>query len=58
MNRNFNFYNPDRVYIVCFFKSFWHKSTKIQTSGWKEGVYMVRVKYKDEILTGKLVVKK
>lgn len=34
------------------------KSTKIQTAGWKEGVYMVRVKYKDEILTGKLVVKK
>jgi len=34
------------------------KSTKIQTHGWKEGVYVVRVKYKDEILTGKLVVKK
>ncbi|NQU54254.1 MAG: T9SS type A sorting domain-containing protein [Bacteroidetes bacterium] len=34
------------------------KSTKIQTHGWKDGVYMVRVKYKDEILTGKLVVKK
>ena len=33
-------------------------STKIQTAGWKEGVYMVRVKYKDEVLTGKLVVKK
>ncbi len=33
-------------------------STKIQSSDWKEGVYMVRVKYKDEILTGKLVVKK
>ena len=34
------------------------KSTKIQTTGWQEGVYIVRVKYKDEILTGKLVVKK
>jgi len=33
-------------------------STAIQTHGWKEGVYVVRVKYKDEILTGKLVVKK
>ena len=34
------------------------KSTTIQTNGWKEGVYIVRVKYKDEILTGKLIVKK
>jgi len=34
------------------------KSTTIQTAGWKEGVYMVRVKYKDEILTGKLIVKR
>ncbi|MDF1551065.1 MAG: thiol protease/hemagglutinin PrtT [Bacteroidales bacterium] len=33
-------------------------STKIQTASWNEGVYMVRVKYKDEVLTGKLVVKK
>lgn len=33
------------------------KSTTIQTVGWQEGVYIVRVKYKDEILTGKLVVK-
>jgi len=33
------------------------KSTIIQTAGWKEGVYVVRVNYKDEILTGKLVVK-
>jgi len=33
-------------------------STTIQTSGWKEGIYMVRVKYKDEILTGKLIVKR
>jgi hypothetical protein len=33
-------------------------STIIQTQSWKEGVYMVRVKYKGEILTGKLVVKK
>ena len=34
------------------------RSTKIQTEGWAEGVYTVRVKYKNEILTGKLVVKK
>jgi len=34
------------------------KSTTIQTQSWKEGVYVVRVKYKDEILIGKLVVKK
>jgi hypothetical protein len=34
------------------------QSTKIQTQGWKEGVYIVRVKYKDEILQGKLIVKK
>ncbi|MGC9354100.1 MAG: T9SS type A sorting domain-containing protein, partial [Mariniphaga sp.] len=34
------------------------KSTKIQTAGWTEGVYTVRAKYKNEIFTGKLVVKK
>jgi hypothetical protein len=34
------------------------KSTTIQTAGWTEGVYTVRVKYKDEILTGKLIVRK
>jgi hypothetical protein len=33
-------------------------STTIQTAGWTEGVYTVRVKYKDEILTGKLIVRK
>ncbi len=33
------------------------KSTTIQTQSWKDGVYVVRVKYKNEILTGKLVVK-
>jgi hypothetical protein len=33
-------------------------NTKIQTAGWKEGMYVVRVKYKNQILTGKLVVKK
>lgn len=33
-------------------------NTVINTSGWKEGVYVVRAKYKDEILTGKLIVKK
>ncbi len=30
---------------------------KINTSGWPEGIYMVRVKFKDEILSGKLIVK-
>ncbi|MBW6533667.1 MAG: T9SS type A sorting domain-containing protein [Mariniphaga sp.] len=34
------------------------KKYKINTSGWKEGVYMVRVNYKGEVLTGKLVVKR
>uniref|UniRef100_UPI003217C907 M4 family metallopeptidase n=1 Tax=uncultured Draconibacterium sp. TaxID=1573823 RepID=UPI003217C907 len=34
------------------------KSITINTQSWKEGVYMVRVKYKDDIITGKLVVKK
>lgn len=34
------------------------QSTKIQTAGWKDGVYMVRVNYKDEVLTGKLVVQR
>ncbi|MFV0592683.1 MAG: T9SS type A sorting domain-containing protein, partial [Draconibacterium sp.] len=33
-------------------------SVTINTQSWKEGVYMVRVKYKGEILTGKLVVQK
>ena len=33
-------------------------STRINTQSWKEGVYMVRVKYNGEILTGKLIVKK
>ena len=33
-------------------------STTIQTAGWKDGVYLVLVKYKDEILTGKLIVKR
>jgi hypothetical protein len=32
--------------------------TKINTTCWLEGIYLVRVKYKDEVLTGKLVVKK
>ncbi len=30
---------------------------KINTAGWKEGVYLVRVKYKNEVLQEKLVVK-
>ncbi len=34
------------------------KSTTINTQSWKEGVYVIRAVYKDEILTGKLVVKK
>ena len=34
------------------------KSAKIRTSTWKEGVYVVRVKYKDKVLQGKLIVKK
>ncbi len=34
------------------------KSTTIQTNGWKEGIYIVRVKYKNEILQEKLVVTK
>jgi hypothetical protein len=34
------------------------KNTIIQTAGWTEGVYTVHVKYQDEILTGKLVVKR
>jgi hypothetical protein len=33
------------------------KEIYIKTAGWKEGVYIVRVKYKDEVLQGKLVVK-
>ncbi len=32
------------------------KEAKIRTAGWKKGIYYVRVKYKDEILTGKLSV--
>jgi len=34
------------------------RNARIQTVGWKEGVYLVRVNYKDKILIGKLVVKK
>jgi len=32
--------------------------TIINTSGWQEGIYMVRVRYGDSLLTGKLVVKR
>jgi hypothetical protein len=32
--------------------------TIINTSGWQEGIYMVRVKYGESLLTGKLVVKR
>jgi hypothetical protein len=31
---------------------------KLQVGDWKEGVYIVRVKYGDDILQGKLIVKK
>jgi hypothetical protein len=34
------------------------RNTRIQTNGWKDGVYIVRVNYKGEVLTGKLVVKR
>ena len=34
------------------------KEYRFNTSGWKEGIYVARVKYDDKILTGKLVVKK
>lgn len=33
------------------------KEVKIKTAGWKEGIYIVRVKYKNEILTTQLAVK-
>jgi hypothetical protein len=32
--------------------------TFINTSGWQEGIYMVRVKSGKNLLTGKLVVKR
>jgi hypothetical protein len=34
------------------------QSAKIQTAGWKEGVYLVRVNYNGEVLAGKMVVKR
>lgn len=34
------------------------KSTTIQTAGWKEGIYAIRVKYKDQVLQEKLMVQK
>mgnify|MGYP000965376185 CR=1 FL=1 len=34
------------------------KEYRFNTSGWKEGIYVARVKYDDKILTGKLVVKR
>ena len=33
------------------------KEYKLNTSGWRDGVYVVRANYKGEVLTGKLVVK-
>ncbi len=33
-------------------------STVINTSGWQEGVYVVRALYNNEIITGKLIVKR
>ena len=34
------------------------RNAKIQTTGWQEGVYLVRVIYSGEVLKGKLIVKK
>jgi len=34
------------------------KTYKLNTSGWKEGIYSIRVKYKDEVLDGRLLVRK
>jgi hypothetical protein len=34
------------------------KEAKINTQNWNEGVYILRAKYKNEILQGKLIVKK
>ncbi len=34
------------------------KEVKIKTSGWADGIYFIRVRYKDELVLGKLVVKK
>lgn len=34
------------------------QSAKIHTEGWQEGIYLVRVNYNGEIVTGKLLVKK
>ena len=33
-------------------------STVINTAGWQEGVYVVRVFYNNEVITGKLIVKR
>jgi hypothetical protein len=33
------------------------KHTTLNTSGWKEGVYIVRANYNGEVLTEKLAVK-
>ncbi|MCK9449750.1 MAG: thiol protease/hemagglutinin PrtT [Bacteroidales bacterium] len=32
------------------------RNARIQTAGWKEGVYLVRIIYQDGVLTGKLIV--
>jgi hypothetical protein len=34
------------------------KKVKFSTNGWKEGLYPIRVKYKDKVLTKNLIVKK
>ncbi len=34
------------------------KNTVIQTTGWKTGIYIVQVKYKNMVLHGKLLIKK
>lgn len=32
------------------------KQTKINTNGWKEGVYYIKIKYKNEQISAKLAV--
>lgn len=34
------------------------QSYKINTQGWKEGVYIFRIRYKDQVLNSKLIVRK
>jgi len=48
----------DQLYLKEKITSLKGQTTQIYTSGWKEGIYMLRAKYKDEVITGKLVVQK